>query len=447
MFTSFKRLTWKASLLAFLTSLLAVTMVFALPGDLDTSFSGDGLVTTDFSGKMDVANDIALQSDRKIVVAGFSHTFSTSNSDFVLVRYNPNGSLDTTFSGDGKLITNFGGRDEAWGIAVQSDGKIIAAGHTCDSNLDNCNLAIARYKVPCLNNNCLDTTFSGDGKQITDFGGGSNGSYGGLVIQPDGKIVVAGWMSNGTDYDFAVYRYKATCPDDGHCLDTTFGQGGKVKIGFGTGRQDFAETLAYQLTDKKIVVAGRTGDALGNNNNFALARLNPNGTLDKPFFSGDGKQVTDFGGNDAAYGFAGLSDGRMVIVGQKVTASLSYFAVARHKADGSLDTTFNNTGKKVFSIDSGKWSAAFNVIVQLDGRIVVLGATLSDTSYDFALVRLDSGGGFDNTFSGNGKVTIDFFGNEDFGFALARQPWNGRYVLAGYTNDNPDNIALARVLP
>ena len=443
MFTTFttpvslKRVAWRGSLLTMVISLLAFTIALAASGDLDTTFSGDGLVATDFFGGNNIPNDIAIQSNGKIVVVGWSTMPST---DFALTRYNTGGSLDITFSGDGRLTTNFGGVDAAYDVAVQADGKIIAVGSTCSSTTGICNIALARYNP----GGALDTTFSGDGKQVADFGGGDNGTYGGLAIQPDGKIVVAGYMYNGANYDFAVYRYNTN-----GTLDTTFSGDGKVKIGFGTGRRDYAYGLGFQSTDGKIVVVGYTADVNFDTGNFALVRLNPNGTLDNTF-SGDGRQSTDFGGDDFGYGFGGYADGRMVVVGYKDVGSLSYFAIARYHPDGSLDTTFNGTGRKSFSIIPGELSWAYDAVIQVDGKIVVGGVTDKDnfsTLTDFALVRLNPGGGLDTSFSGDGKVIIDF-GGADSGNALARQPLDGKYVLVGYNdNGSQTDFALARVLP
>jgi uncharacterized delta-60 repeat protein len=284
----------------------------------------------------------------------------------------------------------------------------------------------------------LDTTFSGDGKQITDFGSGDNGSHGGIAIQT-GKIVVAGFMWNGTDYDFAVYRYLS----NGN-LDRTFHGDGMVNIGFGAGRQDSATDLVLQK-DGKIVVVGYTGDANDANHNFALARLNTNGSLDTTF-SADGRQITNMGGDDYAYDVALQTDGKLVVAGEKDLA-LFYFAVARYNSDGSLDTTFNRKGVKTFSVLPGVNSVAVGLEVQTNGSIVLAGRAGADGAADFALVRLTSSGGFDPTFGGSGKVTIDF-GGDDYGRALARQPSDGKYVIGGFTDDGTQrDFALARLLP
>ena len=430
----FKLILWRACLLGTLISLLAVTVALAASGDLDMKFDGDGMVITDVNavnpGGRDIVQGIAIQpADGKIVAAGYTYAVSNDNN-FAITRYNPNGSLDATFSGDGRLVTNFGADDSADDVAIQPNGKIIAAGYTCVNEI--CDAALARYTA----RGKLDATFSGDGKQITDFGGGDNGADA-LALQPDGKIVVAGWMSNGTDYDFAVYRYNPN-----GSLDTTFSGDGKVKFSFGPNRQDFAADLAIQ-SDGKIVVAGFSRDLNFENGNFAIARLTPNGKLD-PTFSGDGRQLTNFGADESAFAMALQSDGRIVVLGRKSTATLTYAALARYNTNGSLDTTFNGTGKKVFSFMPGATWYATDLIVQPDGKIVVAGAT---DSYDFAVVRLNSAGKLDTTFSGDGKATVDF-GGSDFGYAIALQPLSGKYVIGGTTDVSAQgDFALARVLP
>lgn len=434
MFTRSKPLLLNIWLLVTVISLLTFTIALADSGDLDTTFGGDGRVLTDFvpSGpeRYDAVYDLAIQPDGKIVAAGYSYGLST-DYDFALARYNLNGSLDTSFSGDGRLLTNFGGNDVVYDVAIQPDGKIIALGNACDTS-GRCGVALARYNP----GGGLDSTFSGDGKKITHFGGRGS-SKGGLAIQSDGKIVVAGRLFNGIDSNFLVLRYNTN-----GSLDTTFSADGWFSFGFGAGRQDYAYALDIQDSDGKIVVAGYSINPADNLGDFAIARLNPGGSLDTTFGSA-GKRITNFGADERAYGFGGQRDGRMVLVGQKIISNTSYFAVARYTPNGSLDTTFNSTGKRVFSIISGTGSRAEQVIVQSDNKIVITGFS----SGALALVRLASGGAFDTTFNGNGKLTVEF-GGPGLGYALAIQPLDGKYVLGGYASINPQiDFALARILP
>src|SRR5919106_2509881 len=149
-----------------LTIVGAVALVLAIanpaaapPGDLDPTFDGDGKVTTDFAADLDEARGVAIQEDGKIVAAGFA------GAEFGLARYNTDGALDTTFDGDGKVTTDFAGStDQAFGVAIQGDGKIVAGGCvSCFTGTDD--FALARYNT----DGSLDTTFSGDGNVTTDF--------------------------------------------------------------------------------------------------------------------------------------------------------------------------------------------------------------------------------------------------------------------------------------
>ena len=150
-------------------------------GSLDTTFNSVGWAATPIGAGIDVANAVAIQSDGKIVVAG------GSGSTFALARYNANGSLDTTFDGDGKLTTTFGGTSSAaYGVAIQSDGKIVAAGYSLSAT-NNQDFALARYNT----DGSLDTSFDGDGKLTTDFGLFFDFAFS-VAIQADGKIVAAG---------------------------------------------------------------------------------------------------------------------------------------------------------------------------------------------------------------------------------------------------------------
>ncbi len=226
-----------------------------------------------------MASGVTLQGDGKIVVAG--NATRDPGEHFALARYNPNGSLDTSFSGDGKQTTDFGGfgQDGATGVALQGNGKIVAVGST--GRHPSSDFALARYNP----DGSLDTSFSGDGRQTTDFGGLDTAT--GVALQGDGKIVVVG---RGDARDFALARYN---PDGS--LDTSFSGDGKQTTDF-FGGIDEATGVALQ-GDGKMVVVGRA-----RRRDFALARYNPNGSLDTSF-SGDGKQTTDFFGNsDGATG-------------------------------------------------------------------------------------------------------------------------------------------------
>jgi len=346
---------------------------YNLDGSLDPSFSGDGRVQTNFTGS-DGAADVALQGN-KIVVVGRSTDTTNGFGYFALARYNPDGSLDTNFSGDGKQTTLWGGfgEGEATGVALQSDGKIVAVGITNIHGSHTRDFALARYML----NGSLDPSFSGDGKQTTELG--FLGEFGvefawanGVAIQADGKIVAVGEASDIPAFALARFNPNGS-------LDTSFSGDGLQTTDFGDGAA--GKKVAIQGDGKIVAVGVAFGDPTGSN--FALARYNPNGTLDTAF-SGDGLQTTDFlfGGFDEAHDVAIQANGRIVAVGVAEGGATGIdFGLARYNTNGSLDTSFSGDGRKRTSF--GGFDSANGVALQGDGRIVAVGAG----NGEFALAR------------------------------------------------------------
>jgi uncharacterized delta-60 repeat protein len=226
-------------------------------GTPDTSFSADGKVTIEFTRWRDHAEQVAVQADGKIVAAGTAALFGSRAARFALVRLNPNGTLDSTFSADGKVTSNFVGENEfAMGVAIQTDGKIVAAGESGQTRFSvDTTFALARYNA----DGTLDTAFDGDGKVTTNFTSEFDGAWGGLAIQADGKIVAAGHASF---LRFAVARYAPN-----GTLDTSFSGDGKATTKFGFA-SEVATGVAIQA-DGKIVAAGDIEEA----QIFAVARF------------------------------------------------------------------------------------------------------------------------------------------------------------------------------
>lgn len=228
-------------------------------GSLDTTFNTTGKVTTAIGASDDKVSAVAIQSDGKIVAAGWIFN-GGADFDFAVVRYNPDGSLDTTFDTDGKVTTAIGtGDDQAAAVAIQSDGKIVVAGHAF--NGANYDFAVVRYNP----DGSLDTTFNTNGKVSTAIEASNEAAYA-VAIQSNGKIVAAGFSSNGPDDDFAVVRYNTNGG-----LDTTFNGTGKVTTAIGTSDED-ANAAAIQ-SDGKIVAAGYTLN--GSDSDFAVVRYWP----------------------------------------------------------------------------------------------------------------------------------------------------------------------------
>jgi uncharacterized delta-60 repeat protein len=404
----------------------AVALVLAIanpaaapPGDLDPTFDGDGKVTTDFLGD-DEALAVAIQGDGKIVAAGRS-----GGNDFALARYNADGALDTTFDTDGKVTTSMSeSSDQARAVAIQGDGKIVAAGSA------RADFGLARYNA----DGSLDATFSGDGKVTTDFGFGFTDRASAVAVQGEGKIVAAGLAEVPGTFEFALARYNA----DGS-LDATFDGDGLVTTDFAA---DFDEARGVAIQgDGKIVAAGHA--RVSGNLEFALARYNTDGSLD-PTFDTDGKVTTDFAGsNDVAKGVAIRGDGKIVAAGRADVPGTS-FGLGRYNTDGSLDPTFDGDGKVTTDFGSG-FDEAQGVAIQANGKIVAAGYARVSGNDDFALARYNADGSLDTTFSGDGKVTTDFAG-DDLALAVAIQA-NGRIVAAGCTSCftfTTSDFALAR---
>ena len=334
----------------------------AAPGDLDLTFGGTGKIITNFGNV--IGRSVTLQGDGKIVVAG-----GHASGSFAVVRHNSDGSLDSSFNGTGKVTTTFGSSDTSGAsVVVQGDDKIVVAGRS------NGGIALARYNT----NGTLDTAFGNAGKVTTDFGLGVGSEGLSIALQNDGKIVVAGSSISGLNTDFALVRYNTN-----GSLDTSFNGTGKVTTDFGR-NDDIGNSVAIQ-TDGKIVVSGFSGTGGGGNYFFATARYTANGGLDTSF-NGTGKVTTQIGGTvNRAYGVAIQSDGKIVSAGYCNVGNTEDFALVRYNTNGSLDTSFNGTGKVTTAIGSSD-DEGYSVAMLDNGKILVAGASQGDRS-DMALVR------------------------------------------------------------
>ena len=400
-------------------------------GALDTAFSTDGKVTTDFaSGNEDTANAVAIQSDGKIVVAGF--TDDGSDQDFALARYTTAGALDTAFSTDGKVTTDFNsGDDQIHALAIDDDDFIVAAGKS------GANFAVARYTTA----GALDTAFSTDGKHTVDLVSGQSDLAYAMALQSDGKIVVAGRSGAGTDSDFALARLTTA-----GALDTTFGASGVVTTPFGAYARAHARAYAMAIqSGGEIVAAGYANDLAGHD--FALARYDDGGALDDGFGIG-GKVTTPLGSaaGDVANAVAVQSDGKIVVAGYANNGTVDQPAVSRYNADGSLDSAFGTGGRVVNSLDAAKEERYHAMAVQSDSKIVLAGYYAWSAADDDSLVtRLNADGSRDTSFDSDGVAAFVFSNIDDRLHAVAVQS-DGKIVVAGYTTDSTgEDFALGRL--
>ena len=222
-------------------------------GSNDTTFNFSGTVNTrTYPNFRSTATSLAIQADGKIVVAGHDGPHDGSTRDFAVVRYNPNGSLDTSFDGDGIARVGFVGysKDYATGVKIQSDGKIVLAGYSDVGLLVSNDIAVARLNTT----GSLDNTFGTGGRVTTSVGFKTEDIVNSLVIQADGKIVVAGKTRNSLVYyneDAMLVRYNTN-----GSLDSSFGISGVVTTEFKSGNNDGFKTVTIQ--NGRILAAGYT---------------------------------------------------------------------------------------------------------------------------------------------------------------------------------------------
>lgn len=324
---------------------------FHADGSLDTSFGGDGVVTSVIKNYSQ-GFSVALQSDGKIVVAGRAWEGAAFNSVVVLVRYNADGSLDGSF-GSGGIVTLGSGDEpaEAWAVAIQGDEKVVAVGYWDGAR------RIARFNT----DGSPDTSFDGDGNALIDLYDMSFKS--GVAVQSDGKILVVGneWVAP-SDWASAVVRYNA----DGS-LDTTFDDDGKAVINVGS-MFELATDVVVQANGKVVVVGALWG---AEDRTIVLLRYTSDGSLDASF--GDDGVVTTVPQNPTVWIGSVIEvaihsgDGKIVVSGESGDYLL------RYHGDGTLDTGFDGDGLVV--IPPGQYGGGGNGFAVLnDGRIVVAGS-------------------------------------------------------------------------
>jgi uncharacterized delta-60 repeat protein len=401
------------------------TRIVPSAGDFDTSFANNGVALV--SGvNAQLMKDMVQQADGKIIAAGRANANSTQ--EFGLSRFNPDGSLDLSFGVNGHVVTDLGLRDEINGVALQSDGKIVAVGVTRFFDV----WVVARYNA----NGSLDPTFGSGGFVTTDLLPGTEVPYD-VAVQPDGKIVAVGHAEAGGGVTrFAVVRYNL----DGS-LDTTFNGSGFVLTA------DFGNSIAYPTKvllqpDAKIVALGHSSLS-GGNTSFATARYNANGTLDASFGTNGIVKITGGAGisleqiRDAVL----LPDGKIVAGGvvNNSTTSSADVAFIRMTPSGQLDTTFATDGK--LFVNMGSQEAVAGMALQDDGKIVAVGG-FGQRSW---IGRLTENGSLDLTFGTVNPGAIPINLGTPTGDSLSRiviLP-DGK-LLAGGTTLGPESFALAR---
>ena len=382
---------------------------------------------------------VATQPDNPLQACTVTHgtgTAAVSVTDILVQCTTPvaTSGLDATFGTGGRATSTggFGAR-----VGATGDGKLVGASTA----------SLLKY----LPNGALDTTFGSAGQVSGVFGStafSGNEEIFDVVVQPDGKIVVAGMARlSGTSalaFDYAVARFNA----DG-TRDPAFNNGNALRVDF-AGSSDRATRVLLQ-PDGKIVLAGYATMAVtttSSDMDFALVRLQADGSLDTSFGTG-GKATANFAELDYAYAAALQSDGR-VVIGGRISDNLSDEAdvgVARFNADGTLDDSFGVAGKTRIDL-SPNWDEVADLDVQTDGRIVAAVAASNVGDFEFGVLRLNTDGSRDASFGVDGWVTTDLGPSDDYPRALGLQA-DGKIIVTGTasnTTPTPTDFAVARYL-
>ena len=479
-----------------LLMLLITLSTFSQSGEIDLSFGVNGKITTGFGKNNNAARCVAFQPDGKFIVGGY-YVSSNGDNDFALARYNNDGTLDFTFGVGGKTVTNFleinNNGNTILSLHVLPNGKILALGLTTQTFSPN--MAVVRYNE----NGSIDTDFGSNGKIVSSLVGIDVLGYGGaLAVQPDGKIIIAAvkminfdpnyyiglerYLEDGSlDTSFgtagqAVASYGngksfatavALQPDGkivvggtymptnvsvmavmrfttNGILDTAFDGDGKTTTSFGAGTTGSGMTMSVNANNK-IVLAGSVGS--NTSSNLGVLQYNANGSLDIAF-DGDGKALRPFDLEDnyvTVNSFTRQPDGKFLAVFRAYYALTNTdFVVRRYNSDTSVDTAFGTNGKITATFDTGL-NEAQSAFVAPDGKIVVVGKSipLLYDHVDFGVARYSSNGILDATLDGDGKLTTLFEKGNDRMKTLLVLP-NDKLIAIGISDYRNANNSIGR---
>lgn len=404
------------------------------PADFDPDFGTNGVAVTPIGVDFSMAYGMVVQPDGKIILGGAARL---GTYKFAMVRYNTDGSLDPSFGNNGIVTTAIDKADYGKAIALQPDGRIILSGYAATPSYDYY-AVVARYN----NDGSIDNSFGTNGLSPLTIENTES-----VVLQADGKIVVAGFSSD----NFAMARLNAN-----GSLDTSYGANGYVitqmKDPDGSNTPSYVLELAVQ-NDGKILAAGFTY-SYETYQDVAVARYLTDGTLDATFADA-GIFRTDLGGwADFASTLDIQDDGRIVIGAHKEKISIPGIpaydgAIIRLNTDGSYDQTFGENGVAYYDLAEHA-TYVTSVFVQDDGRILFTGQVVNYETqvWDIFVGRTKSNGTLDLSFGDNGVKQMDPFGTDDETTSIMMQE-DGKILVGGYTNplvDGPWNFMVIRLL-
>ena len=383
---------------------------FTTNGSLDPTFHGDGKVTTAFPEHA-VIHDIAVQPDGRIVAVG------SAGDAYALARYLPDGQLDSSFSTDGKVTTEFGGGDFARTVILQPDGKIVAAGiSSYNPNATHTQISMARYHP----DGALDLDFGTGGKVLSAFTAFRNGAAD-LALLPDGKLLLTGVSTEPGGSSMALARYT-----ESGLLDPGFGTGGRVLVSFGEYTE--GEALAV-LPDGRFLVGG--GSFNSGDWDFLVTRFHADGSPDLDF--GDqGKTTLDLGGNfEQVVSLAIQADHKIVAAGNTGSYSTptSNYAVARLTMHGVPDSSFGQSGTVIVDLSPG-FNELHDMVLQPDGKIIATGQAFDpqEGTSVMGLLRLNPG------------ILTSSHQPEIPGFTVSPNPATDRITIAAAAQDQAQSF-------
>ena len=415
----------KSILISILMALGMVSPVFTQPGTPDGEFGTEGIVATDFNDSTDYGTSLIIHPDGKIIVAGYAH--NGTDQDIALVRYNSDGTQDATFGEEGKIVTAIGSADDCCTAAIrQPDGKLLLTGRTYngpdydipvirylpDGELDNTfgtdgittidigndfakaialqqdgKILVAGYTITSSVNELIVLRLNTDGTPDSSFHdvgylttiAGESGNYAySMALQQDEKIVVAGLSNHDTCSSLTIVRYL---PDG--IPDSTFDEDGILVMPVGI-NNDRGNSVIIQ-PDQKILVFGDA--SFSDQLNIFLARFTTDGLPDNTF--GENGVVSTSYGDSNSGAFAGMlqPDGKIIAAGYVSNdETMLDFAMVRYHNDGTLDNTFGNGGKVTTVIGDDK-DNCYAAALQPDGKIVLTGYSTNNHQADIAVVR------------------------------------------------------------
>lgn len=435
-----------------LLAILLVSSAIAGGGFPDKLFANKGRVTSGLPSSEDSARDAAVQADGKIVVVGSILASGTGMGyDFYIARYNPNGTIDTTFGNNGQKVVQIGtvhSSESATSVAIQADGKILVAGSA------QVPATVTEFAVVRLfPSGELDPTFGQSGIKLVGMSNTGSGANGMALQTIDGqqKIVLAGFTHGQTTPVMAFARL-----DSAGQLDQSFGNAG-IKLVPSTSPMEFAYDVAIQniAGENKIVAAGFSRFSLGNGSyrdDFAVVRLNSNGAMDATFAT-EGKVRTQMTGSAGARSVViqqtGPNQARIVAGGYAFRGVANDFALVGYSLTGGLDPTFSaDASARVYLDIDGREEQIQSLLVQPDGKLIGVGWTRNlpvTTGQDFALARFNANGTLDKSFGSCGRTVTDMGSKSDIGWGGTLQP-DGKILVVGeyLATETTHDIVLAR---